>query len=234
MNLPRRTFLQLTGAALGGPVFSSIGRAQPYPTRPITMIVPFPPGGAVDAIGRVLAERMKGLLGQPIIIENVSGAGGSIGTGRAARAPPDGYTIDLGNLSTHVLNGVLYSLQYGVLNDFAPISPLFTAPLIFVGRKTLPSKDLRELIGWLKGNPTRATAGIQLASIHLVAAFFQKVTGTRFALLPYRGSAPAMQDLVAGHIDLLFDARGDARMGRDPGESDRERNSSTTFDASPR
>jgi tripartite-type tricarboxylate transporter receptor subunit TctC len=207
MKPPRRTFLQLTGAALlGGPIFSRIARAQPYPTRPITMIVPFPSGGSFEAIGRVIAERMKGSLGQPIIIQNLSGAGGSIGVGRAARASPDGYTIDLGNLSTHVLNDALYSLQYDVLNDFSPISPLFTTPVVLLGRKTLPPNDLGELIAWLKANPSKETAGIQIASIHLMAAFFQKETGTQFTLVPYRGSAPAMQDLVAGHIDLLFDA----------------------------
>jgi tripartite-type tricarboxylate transporter receptor subunit TctC len=180
MKPPRRTFLQLTGAALlGGQVFSRIARAQPYPTRSITMIVPFQ-GGLVDAIGRVLAERMKSSLGQPIIIENVTGAGGSIGVGRAARASPDGYTIDLGNLSTHVLNDALYSLQYDVLNGFAPISPLVTTPVVLLGRKTLPPKDLRGLIAWLKANPNKATAGIQIASIHLIAAFFQKETGDAF------------------------------------------------------
>jgi tripartite-type tricarboxylate transporter receptor subunit TctC len=170
------------------------------------MIVPYAAGGGVDAISRVIAERMKESLGRPIIIENVSGAGGSIATGRTAHAPPDGYTIGVGNLSTHVLNGVLYSLQYNVLNDFTPISPLFAAPLVLFGSKTLPPQDLRELIAWLKANPNKAAAGIQLTSIQLLAAILQKETHTRFALVPYRGSAPAMQDLVAGHIDLLFDA----------------------------
>src|SRR5262249_25159240 len=128
--------------------------------RPITMIVPFAPGSAADALARVLAERMRGVLGQPIIIENVSGAGGSIGTGRAARARPDGYTIDLGILSTHALNGAFYSLPYDVLNDFAPVSPLGTSAAIFYARKTMPAKDLRELIDWLRAHPNKASAGI--------------------------------------------------------------------------
>jgi tripartite-type tricarboxylate transporter receptor subunit TctC len=169
--------------------------AEAYPSRPITMIVPFAAGGATDVVGRVVAERMRASLGQHIIIENISGANGSIGTGRAARARPDGYTIDFGGISTHVLNGSLYSLQYDVLNDFAPISPVATTSYLLFARKTLPARDLSELIAWLKADPNKATAGIQIASTHLIAATFQKETGTRFALVPYRGSAPAMQSL---------------------------------------
>jgi tripartite-type tricarboxylate transporter receptor subunit TctC len=152
-----------------------------------------------------VAERMRVSLGQPIVIENITGANGSIGAGRAARARPDGYTIDFGPISTHVLNGSLYSLQYDVLNDFAPILPVATTPLALFARKTVPARDLSELIAWLKANPNKATAGIQIASVHLITAIFQKETGTRFAFVPYRGSAPAMQDLLAGHIDLSFD-----------------------------
>jgi tripartite-type tricarboxylate transporter receptor subunit TctC len=168
------------------------------------MIVPFPAGGGTDAVGRVVVERMRELIGQPIIIENVGGADGSIGVGRAALARPDGYTIVLGILTTHVLNGAFYSLQYDVLNDFAPVAPLVTTPIILCARKTLPANDLRELIAWLKANPNRASAGIQTVGFRLLMAFFQKETGTQFTLVPYRGSAPAMQDLMAGHIDLAF------------------------------
>jgi tripartite-type tricarboxylate transporter receptor subunit TctC len=170
------------------------------------MIVPLAAGGPTDVIGRVVVERIRDSLGQPIIIENVTGADGSIGVGRAARAAPDGYTIDIGSLSTHVLNGALYSLRYDVLNGFAPISPLVTIPFVLFGRKTMPANDLRELIAWLKANPNKASAGIELASTHLVTASLQKETGTQFTLVPYRGSAPAMQDLVAGQIDLKLDA----------------------------
>jgi tripartite-type tricarboxylate transporter receptor subunit TctC len=202
MKLPRRKFLHLAAGVLALPAVSRVAKAQAYPTRPITMIVPFPAGGPTDAVGRVVAERMRRLLGQTVIIENVSGADGSIGVGRAARATPDGYTIVLGNTSTHVLNGAFYSLSYDVLNDFAPISPLVTGPVVLFARKTTPAKDLKELIAWLKVNPNKASAGI---ISRLVAAFFQKETGTQFTLVPYRGGAPARQDLVGGQIDLLFD-----------------------------
>src|SRR5215470_14526019 len=160
MKLPRRQFLHLAAGAAALPAVSRFAWAQAYPTRPITMIVPSLPGTSGDAIARLLAERMRGVLGQPIIIENVSGAGGNIGTGRAARAKPDGYTIDLGILSTHVLNGAFYSLPYDVLNDFDPISLLGTTASIFYARKTMPAKDLRELISWLRANPNKASVGI--------------------------------------------------------------------------
>ena len=201
MNLPRRKFLQFAGAA-AAPAFSCIARAQTYPTRPITMIVAIAAGGSTDAAARVLAERMRGPLGQPIIIENVSGADGSIGAGRAARARPDGYTIDFGALGTHVLNGALYSLPYDVLSDFEPISPLGGGPFVIFARKTMPAKDLQELIAWLKANPNKASVAIFSPGSHLLTALFQKQTGTQFTLVPYRGGAPAMQDLVAGQIDL--------------------------------
>src|SRR6516225_7869849 len=160
------------------------------------MVVPVPAGGQMDALSRVLAERMRNSLGQPVIIENISGADGSIGSGRVARARPDGYTIELGSSSTHMLNGALYSLPYDVLKDFAPISPLAATPLILFARKTMPAKDLGELLGWLKSNPMKASAGFGAASANLLLAFFQKQTGTKFTLVPYRGVAPAVQDLV--------------------------------------
>ena len=149
---------------------------------------------------------MKSALGQPVIIENVSGANGAIGVGRLARARPDGYTIDLGFPSAHVLNGALYSsLPYDALNDFEPISLLSINPLVLLARKTMPAKDLHELVAWLKANPDKASAGITTVGYHLLARLFQKETGTHFALVPYRGGAPALQDLIAGEIDLHFD-----------------------------
>jgi tripartite-type tricarboxylate transporter receptor subunit TctC len=169
------------------------------------MIVPFPAGGGLDAVGRVVAERMRGLIGQPIVIENVGGADGSIGVGRAARARPDGYTIVLGLMDTHVLNGAFYSLPYDVVTDFSPVSPLVTQPIILFASKTLPAKDLIGLIAWLKANPNKASAGIQSVGFRLRAMFFQQETGTQFALVPYRGSATAISDLMAGQIDLVFD-----------------------------
>jgi tripartite-type tricarboxylate transporter receptor subunit TctC len=204
MKLRRRQFLHLAASAAAVPAASRIAGAQSYPTRPITMIVPFAAGGIVDAVARIVAERMKESLGRPIVIENVSGADGSIGTGRAARARPDGYTIDLGFLGTHVLNGALFSLQYDVLNDFASISPLAAGPGILFAKKAMPGEDVKELIAWLKDNPNRASAGITTPSVHLLTALLEKEAGTQFNLVPYRVFALAMQDLVAGRIDLTF------------------------------
>jgi tripartite-type tricarboxylate transporter receptor subunit TctC len=167
------------------------------------MIVPFPAGGLVDVIARVLAEQIRGSLGQPIIVENVSGADGSIGTGRVARAKPDGYTIQLGVTSTHMMNGAVYSLPYDVVNDFAPISPLSAVPYVLFAGKTMPAKDLNELIAWLKANPSKASAGIATSLLRLITAFFQKETATQFTFVPYRGPT-LLQDLVAGQIDLVF------------------------------
>jgi tripartite-type tricarboxylate transporter receptor subunit TctC len=202
MTLARRSFLQLVGAAVATPTFSSIATAQAYPSSPITMIVSIAAGGTTDASPRVVAERMRKSLGQPIIIENVSGADGSIGAGRVARARPDGYTIDFGFLGNHVLNGALYSLQYDLFNDFAPISPQVAGPLILFARGTMPANSLPELIGWLKGNPNKASAAIFSPGSRLVTALFRKSIGAQFSLVPYRGGAPALQDLVAGQIDL--------------------------------
>jgi tripartite-type tricarboxylate transporter receptor subunit TctC len=157
VKLPGRQFLQLAAGTAAMPAVWRIARAQVYPTRPITMVVTFPAGAANDAVGRVLAERMRGSLGQTIIIENVTGADGSIGTGRAARAKPDGYTIVLGGVDTHVINGALYSLQYDVLKDFAPILPLIRTSPILMGRKTMPGGGVPELIGWLRANPNKAS-----------------------------------------------------------------------------
>jgi tripartite-type tricarboxylate transporter receptor subunit TctC len=204
VKIPRRRFLHLAAGAVALPAVSHIARAQGYPSRPITMIVPFPGGAPMDVIGRVLAERIRKSLGQAIIIENVSGADGSIGSGRAARARPDGYTISLGAKATHVMNGAFYALQYDVLNDFAPVTPLVTFPFLLFARKTMPPKDLNESIAWLKANPNRASTAFTNNGIRLLTAFFQKETGTQFTLVPYRGLPAAAQDLAAGQIDLLW------------------------------
>ena len=210
MKLGRREFLQLVacGAALPAVLRIDLARAQSYPTRPITMIVPSAAGASIDTIGRIFAEQMTKSLAQPIIIENISGAAGSIAAGRTARAKPDGYTIDLGYLGNHVLNGALYSLQYDVLNDFAPISPLVTTPAFLFARRTIPAKDLNGLIAWLKANPNKASMGVVSAGGHLINEWFRKETGTQYALVPYRGNAPAMQDVLAGQIDLFFGGPG--------------------------
>jgi tripartite-type tricarboxylate transporter receptor subunit TctC len=178
--------------------------AQTYPLRPITMVVPFPAGGPGDTIARILTERLRVSLSQPIIIENVPGANGSIGTGRVARAAPDGYTLVLGYWGTHVVNGAVYALQYDVLQDFEPVARLSSNPLLVAAKKGLPADDLKGLIAWLRTNPDTATQGIAgIGSAgHLAGLFLQKETGTRFHFVPYRGAAPAMQDLVAGQIDM--------------------------------
>ena len=201
---PRRRFLRLAAGAVALPAVSPMAWAQGYPSRPVTMIVAGPAGGPSDAVGRVVAEGMRGSLGQRIIIQNVSGADGTIGTGRVARARPDGYTIQLGTPTTHMMNGAVYSLPYDVVNDFAPISPLVSLPVFLFARKTMPAKDLIELIAWLKANPNKASAGIPSSFLRLATEFLQRETATQFTFVPYRGIAPAITDLVAGHIDLVF------------------------------
>jgi len=194
--------LLAAGAALFAT--SQLGRAQSYPDRPITFIVPFPAGGAADVIARIMADRMRGPLGQSIIIENVGGADGSVGVGRTARAQPDGYTICLGIDATFVLNAAFYSLPYDVLNDLVPISALATNSTVLVGRKTMPAENLSELIAWLKSHPNQASAGLNTLAFRLVAALFQKQTGTQFTIVPYRAAGSVVGDLVAGQIDLAI------------------------------
>jgi tripartite-type tricarboxylate transporter receptor subunit TctC len=200
MKSPRRKFLHLAVSTAALTAFSRIGRAQAYPSRPITMVVAFAAGGSGDTIMRIVADHMRNTLGQTIVIENVGGAAGSIGVGRVARAAPDGYMLSYGNWATHVLNGAVYSLNYDVLNDFEPISLVSTESIAIVGKKSLPANDLKGLISWLKANPGKASAGTAGAGAvgHVVGVFFQKETGTQFEFVPYRGVGPAMQDLVAG------------------------------------
>jgi tripartite-type tricarboxylate transporter receptor subunit TctC len=194
--------------------------AQVYPTRPITMVAPFPAGAPVDTVGRIIAERMRLSLGQPIVVENISGAAGSLGVSRAARAAADGYTISLGNFSSHVLIGAFYALQFDLLKDLEPVALLATNPQLVISRNGVPGNDLTGLVAWLKTNPDKASAGMAgVGSVsHLAAVFFQRETGTRFQLVPYRGVNLAQQDLVGGQIDLLFDqavnALTNVRAGR--------------------
>jgi tripartite-type tricarboxylate transporter receptor subunit TctC len=204
MKLRRRQFLHLAAGAAALPAVSQIARAQSYPSRPITIVVPFPAGGALDVFGRILAERMRVSLAQTVLVENVAGAGGSIGAGRLARAAPDGYTLVIGYWGTHVANGALYTLPYNVVDDFEPITLTVSLPMVILSKNAVPAKNLGELIGWLKTNPDKASAGTSgMGSIeHLGGILFQNVTGTRFNFVPYRGAAPAVQDLVAGQIDL--------------------------------
>ena len=180
---------------------------QVYPSRPITMIVPFPAGGATDTLARYLAEQMRGILGQSVIIENVGGAAGSLGVGRAVRSPADGYTLSIGTSTTHMLTGGLYTLPFNLLTDLEPIILIGSEPLLIVGKNSLPADDLKGLIAWLKANPDKASVGVAGvgATGHLTGIAFQKITGTQFQFVPYRGNAPAMQDLLAGQIDFMIE-----------------------------
>jgi tripartite-type tricarboxylate transporter receptor subunit TctC len=203
MKLPRRQFLHLAAGAAALPAVSRVAMAQAYPTRLITIVVPYAAGGPTDVIGRILAERMRAVLGQTVIVENVTGANGTIGVGRVARATPDGYTISIGHWSTHVVNGAIYQLPYDLLNDFEPISLIATNSYVIVAKNAVPANDLKGFIAWLKANPDKASEGTAGAGSpqHVGGVFFQQATGTRFQFVPYRGAAPAMQDLLAGQID---------------------------------
>jgi tripartite-type tricarboxylate transporter receptor subunit TctC len=185
--------------------------AQTYPSRPITLIAPFPAGGPLDSIARVIAEPMRESLGQPVVIENVPGAGGNLGVGRAARSEPDGYTIVIGQWSTHVVNPVTYSLNYDV-QELEPIGLLTITPQLIIARKDFPAKDITDLIAWLKANPDKATAGTVGAAggAQVASIYFQKQTGTTFRFVPYRGGGPAVQDMAAGQLDLMFDQAANA------------------------
>jgi tripartite-type tricarboxylate transporter receptor subunit TctC len=186
--------------------------AQSYPSRPITMVVPFAAGGPTDTLARILSERLSASLGQPLVIENIAGAAGSLGTRRVARSAPDGYTLIVGFLGTHVLNAAIYSLEYDVEKDFEPIAFLASNPVMIVAKKAAPAKDLKELIAWLRANPGKASQGTPGAGTpaHVAGAYFQRATRTDFQFVLYRGAAPAMQELVGGHIDLMFDQASNA------------------------
>ena len=207
MPLPRRRLLKLAAAnlALTTLALPRIARAQTYPSRPITMIVPYTAGGPTDTVGRVVAERMRAELGQPVVLENVAGAGGSIGLGRLARSAPDGYTINVGNWSAHVINGAIYSLLYDLKTDFEPIALLAQAPQMVVAKKATPADDLKGFIAWLKANPktTAGTAGIG-SPPHIGGVLFQNMTDITLQFVHYRGVALATQDLVAGQIDMAI------------------------------
>ena len=192
-------------AALNGPAAA----ADTFPSRPVTMVVPFGAGGPTDALARIVADRMRVALGQPVLVENVTGASGTIGITRVARAAPDGYTIVLGNWPSFVVASAIYpNLSYDVQKDFEPIALLPNNPYIVVSKKELPARDLKELTAYIKANPGKLSEGTGGAGSgqHVSGVYFQNVTGTSFAFVPYRaGSAEVMRDLTAGHIDLSFD-----------------------------
>jgi tripartite-type tricarboxylate transporter receptor subunit TctC len=181
--------------------------AQNFPTRPVTVVVPFAAGGPADALARVIGDRMRVSLGQQVIIENIAGAGGSVGVGRVVRAPPDGYTVSIGHWSTHVVNGAIYDLPYDLLKDLEPVAELPSNPQWIIAKKSVPATNLKELITWLKANESKVSAGTAGpgSASHVAGVYFQQITGTRFPFVPYRGTGPALNDLIAGQIDLIVD-----------------------------
>src|SRR5215211_9562206 len=185
----------LVGAAL----------AQNFPSRSVTIVVPFSAGGPSDVMARILAERMKVTLGEAVLVENVTGAAGSIGVGRAVRSPPDGYTISFGHLGTHVANGAIYKLGYDLVADLEPVALLPSNPMIIVSKKAVPANSLKEFLAWLKAQPSPPTAGTAGAGSgsHIAGLYFENVAGIKLQYVPYRGTGPAMNDLVAGQIDLI-------------------------------
>ena len=188
--------------------------AQPYPSHPITLIIPFTPGGPVDTVARVVTDHMRGTLGQPFVVENVSGAGGSIAVGRVARAAPNGYTLGHGDIGTYVLNGAVYQLPYDLMTDFEPVALVASSPLLVLAKKSTPAKDLKELLAWLSANHDKVTQG-HLGSgtlAHLCGLYMQKTAAAQWTFVPYRGAAPAMQDLVGGQIDVMCAAPGGSSL----------------------
>jgi tripartite-type tricarboxylate transporter receptor subunit TctC len=200
----RRTVLAALMALL---TFGGNALADNFPSHPITLVVPFSAGGPTDAMARILADHMRTTLGQNIVIENVTGAAGSLGVGRVVRAAPDGYTVSIGHLGTHVANGAIYKLGYDLVADLEPVVLLPSNPMIIVSANAVPAKTLKELIAWLKAKPAPATAGTAGAGSgsHIAGLYFENVAGIKLQYVPYRGTAPALTDLVAGQIDIIID-----------------------------
>jgi tripartite-type tricarboxylate transporter receptor subunit TctC len=197
----RKVLVAIVLAAVAG-VASAQAQTQTYPSRQITLIVPFPPGGSTDVAARIMAEHMRPRLGQPVVIENVGGAGGSIAVGRLARAAPDGYTIDIGQWDTHV-GSIIYKLDYDLQKDFEPIGLISNNPQLLVAKKDLPATGLKELVAWMKANPGKVNYVNQNAAANVTGVIFEKLTGQKLHYIPYRGAGPAMTDLVSGQVDLL-------------------------------
>jgi tripartite-type tricarboxylate transporter receptor subunit TctC len=205
VQILRREFLGFAAGAAALAAAPRIARSQAFPRRPVTIVVPFAAGGPADALARIIGDRMRVALGQQVVIENVAGAGGSVGVGRVVRSPPDGYTVGIGHWSTHVINGAIYDLPYDLVRDLEPVAQLPATPQLIVSKKSVPAHDLKEFVAWLKSREISAgTAGPGSAS-HVAEVFFASLTGTRFTYVPYRGTGPAMNDLIAGQIDLIVD-----------------------------
>jgi tripartite-type tricarboxylate transporter receptor subunit TctC len=199
----------LSAAVVAASFIAGLGNAfaQDFPNRPITVVVPFSAGGPTDALIRTLADRMRVSLGQSILVENVTGAAGTIGVGRVARAPGDGYTLSFGHWSTHVINGAVYPLPFDLLTDLEPIALLTSYPMLLVSKNALPANNLKEFIDWVKANQHKAAVGSIGAgsAAHIAGVYFEKIAGVKLNYIPYRGAAPALQDLLAGNIDFMFD-----------------------------
>jgi tripartite-type tricarboxylate transporter receptor subunit TctC len=205
--MPRSlSFLRILGACIAAAA-SLAASAQSYPSKPITVIVPFAAGGPTDTIARIMAQRMGQSLGQTVVVENVTGAGGTIGGAKVAHATPDGYTVAIGHVGTHVITGAVQNLKYDVYNDFEPVAMIVTNPQIIVSRNDLPAKNLRELIAWAKAKSEPVTAGTggPGTPAHISGVYFEQQTGAKVQIVHYRGAAPALQDVMAGHIDITFD-----------------------------
>ena len=194
-------------AALGAVMLVSSAQAQSYPSRPITLVVPLGLGGSTDVIARIMAEGMRNILGATIVVENTTGAGGSIGVGRVARSAPDGYTIGIGQWGTNVASGAIYPLTFDLVKDFEPVGLISTQPFLVVARKTMPADNLKDLIAWLKANQDKASqgnSGVGTPS-HVGGLMFQNAIGAKYTMVPYRGAGQSMQDLVAGQLDVQLD-----------------------------
>src|SRR5882724_4367262 len=208
MNLRRRQFLHLAAGTAALPAVSHVARAQTYPSRPITIVIGYAAGGPTDTRVRILAQHMRATLGQSVIVENMTGASGSLAIARVGRAAPDGYTLSSGDWGTHVVNGAIYTLQYDLLNDFEPIALLSSTPLLMLARNGVPARDLMELVVWLKANSTKTSFGTSGpgSPSHASGLLLQKLTGMQVQFVPYRGGALVLQDLIAGQIDVTFGA----------------------------
>jgi tripartite-type tricarboxylate transporter receptor subunit TctC len=203
-----------------GALAASSAIAQSYPSKPITIVVPFSAGGPTDTLARIMGERMRKALGQPILVDNTTGAGGTIGTAKVIKAAPDGYMVSIGHWGTHVVNGVYYQLPYNLLTDFEPVMLIASNPQVIISKPSVPAKNLKELIALVKANPGKVlmgTGGVGGAS-HMAAIYFQDRIGVKFQYVPYRGGAPALQALLGGEIDLyvtqVSNVAGQIKAGR--------------------
>ncbi|HYA05246.1 MAG TPA: tripartite tricarboxylate transporter substrate-binding protein [Xanthobacteraceae bacterium] len=201
----RRRLLALSAFVAALVAATGLAGAETYPSRPVTVIVPFAAGGPTDVTARIITDRMQRALGQPIVVEDVGGAGGSIAAARVARAVPDGYTLELGNNGSNVLVGALYSLPVDIIKDFEPVAELTVNPQIIISNKQIPAADLKQLLAWLKDHQNSVSVGIAGPVAEVSVVNFETMTGMQFQLVPYRGAAPAIQDLIAGHIDIMVD-----------------------------